>query len=507
MDSSSIDSIIQQKYGGGQENDHGKENSDQESKIIKGVDYLQKIGQLPLHIPVWKASDISEAIEKIVRKGVAGSEKLAEEFIKNKALIVEAIESNPRQVKRFINNVILAQSIFGKPIDELIVIQALDFRPEWKKFLDLITPDKVRTTFFSHENGFYQSYLDGKIKSKEDAEKSIKEKMHAQDIASVSNILIETFQELITHSDTLGGFLKVGGDKILLKIKNMAEHRKALEAMKVQEARVQEENKTMLEMLKAGKVAEFNKRRIMLTNQAGFQFYDFLSASLKDAYLSGANLSHADLSKADLSKADLSKTNLSHADLSKANLSKADLSKADLSKANLTGANLTGANLLNASLFGAILFEVNLSEADLSKADLSHADLSNTFLLKANLSEADLSNTFLLKADLTGANLTGANLLSAGLFGAELTRANLSEADLSNSIIIGLAGFSLNLLCTDANFDGAVIDDEKLLNHLHNYNAKKLPSAIKDKNELRNRLQKTGLKQEKIDHLLLYSQL
>ena len=36
-----------------------------------------------------------------------------------KSLIVKAIEPNPRQVKRFVNNIILAKEVFGKEIDTL----------------------------------------------------------------------------------------------------------------------------------------------------------------------------------------------------------------------------------------------------------------------------------------------------------------------------------------------------------------------------------------------------
>ena len=52
MDSESIDHIIKQKYG--------------EHSNIKGMDYLEKIVQLPFQIPVWNYKDITESIEKII---------------------------------------------------------------------------------------------------------------------------------------------------------------------------------------------------------------------------------------------------------------------------------------------------------------------------------------------------------------------------------------------------------------------------------------------------------
>jgi hypothetical protein len=116
MDSETINSLVKKKYG--------------EESAVKGLDYLQKIVQLPFHIPTWKEVDISSSISKIISKGLGGS-KLADDFEKDKGLIVKAVESNPRQVKRFINNIILAESVFGKPVDELIAVQALNFRQEW----------------------------------------------------------------------------------------------------------------------------------------------------------------------------------------------------------------------------------------------------------------------------------------------------------------------------------------------------------------------------------------
>lgn len=109
MDSGSIDSIIKEKYGEG-------------SDVKKGLNYLQKIVQLPFKVPTWKEKDISSSIGKIISRGLEGSD-LVGEFEKNNELIVNAVQLNPTEVKRFINNVILAESviiIIDKHIDRLI---------------------------------------------------------------------------------------------------------------------------------------------------------------------------------------------------------------------------------------------------------------------------------------------------------------------------------------------------------------------------------------------------
>ncbi len=108
MDSESINSIIRKKYG---------------DDFSKGLDYMQKIVQLPFQIPTWKEVEISKSISKIISFGLKDS-ILADQFEKNKQLIVKAIRLNPREIKRFINNVILAKMVLGKPIHELIAVQA-----------------------------------------------------------------------------------------------------------------------------------------------------------------------------------------------------------------------------------------------------------------------------------------------------------------------------------------------------------------------------------------------
>jgi uncharacterized protein YjbI with pentapeptide repeats len=188
-----------------------------------------------------------------------------------------------------------------------------------------------------------------------------------------------------------------------------------------------------LELLKAGEVEEWNRRR-----KSGETISDLSRAHLSGANLSGANLSEADLSHADLSRAhlsgaDLSRANLSGANLSGANLSGANLSEANLSRAHLKHADLSRANLRHADLSRANLSHANLVEADLSRAHLSHADLSRANLSHANLVEADLSHANLVDADLSEAVLSEAVLSGADLSHADLSRADLVNANLSFS--------------------------------------------------------------------------
>lgn len=90
--------------------------------------------------------------------------------------------------------------------------------------------------------------------------------------------------------------------------------------------------------------------------------------------------------------------------------------------------------------------------------------LSGANLLHADLSQANLSNADLSQANLTHANLTKANLDSSLILGAGMPT---KEEDYPR--------------CENANFENAIIDDEKLSKYLHNSNAKNVPPAVKDK--------------------------
>ena len=69
-----------------------------------GGSTMQKIVQLPFQIPRQKEADITEYINEIISKTLESN--LVDEF-KNNDLILKAVQLNPREVKRFVNNVIL----------------------------------------------------------------------------------------------------------------------------------------------------------------------------------------------------------------------------------------------------------------------------------------------------------------------------------------------------------------------------------------------------------------
>ena len=100
---------------------------------ISGDQYIRKIIQIPIVIQEWNASDTEKLVENISKKL---GEKYSEIINQNKKLITVGVEANPREVKRFINNFIVAYEIYTynteiKP-KELLALQAIRLR--WNNF-------------------------------------------------------------------------------------------------------------------------------------------------------------------------------------------------------------------------------------------------------------------------------------------------------------------------------------------------------------------------------------
>ena len=233
---------------------------------------------------------------------------------------------------------------------------------------------------------------------------------------------------------------------------------------------------TLLELLLAQNVAEFNGRRgqrvtldLFAADLANLELpgIDLSGANLEKADFSSANLTGANLSKATLVGADFTGARLTRvvaiksrlreaylggADLAFAELSGADLSEADLSAANLNDARLAGARLREVSARHASFDRADLSEAKAAAADLREADFIGATLREADLSRATLDGASFEDANLAGVRLTGASLKGVRLFNTRLTGADLSTADLSGALVDDSTDF------TGADLTDAILD-------------------------------------------------
>ncbi|HUT06274.1 MAG TPA: P-loop NTPase fold protein [Nitrosopumilaceae archaeon] len=118
---------------------------------IKGDDYIKKIIQIPIKIPAWSQANMIDLLEtKIVPKL---NEEYGRFLNQNARIVSKVVGSNPRQLKRFINNVIVAFETFsnkGKPddwiVEEIFLVQIL--KTEWMDFYKEFSRDKTFHEFF-----------------------------------------------------------------------------------------------------------------------------------------------------------------------------------------------------------------------------------------------------------------------------------------------------------------------------------------------------------------------
>ena len=436
-------------------------------KSNEGEHYIKNLIQVPITLPKWSNQDTVKLVREFIKKGMI-HDKFKDVVDKNIELISVAIENNPREIKRFLNNFIVAHEIFSskknfekkelifsskKNFDakELLVIQAIHLR--WKKFYNILV--RSDQSFFKGLDKYLKMDDETRFKSLD-----LYEGKKDDDDMKIWKVL----RDFKTDSD-LWNFLVKNSDTIR-NIQDWSLYRLAIEVVVEPTALHRKTiNYEAVRLLQSGKINEFNDKRAI-----EFKILSLRDADLRDADLMGANLSRSDLDGADL-----------------------------------MGANLSGADLMGANLSGARLVGTNLGGVDLADARLWGANLVSTRLWGANLRDAHLVGAKLLGANLGGARLEGANLGGARLAGVDLGGADLKHTELTNSIIINPNYESLSI-DSSTEFNNATIDDPQFIDYITQY-TRNVPQKIKDKKKLRRELAKKGVSEEIIEDLLTISKL
>jgi uncharacterized protein YjbI with pentapeptide repeats len=542
----SIDSIIKSKYG--------------ENTKINGMDYLQKMVQLPFQIPVWGTQDLSNTIATMISKSGISKTDFPKILDREKSIeiIMRVAQLNPRDVKRFVNSIILSLYVYKESIediDKIIAVQAFYFRGnEWIDFLKLLVPFWTRTSFLKyfimllkiHE---YKSEISTLADLKKVINGGIKE-------FALDKSILDIFKKLISLGDNdLFDYLRIASE-ILIKIDKMNKYLRIEETVPLadtSEFSRDIDSEKQYRLLSDGEIIKFNEYK---AKQRGNSHLPYLQlpidvkgegketsingvklngVNLSRSFLFGAEMAYADLSDADLSDADLSLASLNNANLSWANMKSTDLTDASLWGANLSRANLqfgkllrtdfTQANLAHANLYIArsegahfdsaklvgadlrgIFTDASFSEANLTRANLFQANLvragldanlTRANLMEANMTEADLTYATLAEADLTEANLTWADLTDA-----DLTRANLTWADLTDAALVNITSFE-GLKIKGSKFDNAVIDNPDFIDYLtKEKTAENIPKCVESKSELKIKLKEKNFSDDTSDLIL-----
>jgi uncharacterized protein YjbI with pentapeptide repeats len=444
---------------------------------IDGERYIKKLIQVPITLPKWSNQDIVRLVKDLIKKGMI-HDKFKDVVDKNIELISVAIDNNPREIKRFLNNFFVACEIFsgkknfeakelifsGKKnfeAKELLVVQAVHLR--WNKFYNIIV--KSDESFFRGLDKYLKMDEETRLKSLD---------LYEEKKDEIDTKVWKVLRDFKTDSD-LWDFL-VKNSNTLRNVRDWSMYSRAIEvAIEPTGIPGKTVNYEAVKLLQSGKINEFNDKRAI----------EFKILSIREADLRDADLRDADLRDADLMGA--------------------NLSGADLDGADLMGANLSGADLMGANLSGARLVGTNLGGADLVGARLWGANLISTRLWGANLRDAHLVGAKLMGANLGGARLVGANLGGARLIGVDLGGADLKHTELTNSIIINPHYESLTVN-SSTEFNNAIIDDSQFIDYITQY-TRNVPQKIKDKKKLRRELAKKGVSKENIEDLLSISKL
>ncbi len=104
---------------------------------VQGEDYIKKIIQIPIKIPTWSQENIDDLILNKIKKNL--HEEYTNFLCENSNLIAKIVDYNPRQLKRFINSVIIAFEAFTSQKDspkikfnEIFLLKVL--QSEWPDF-------------------------------------------------------------------------------------------------------------------------------------------------------------------------------------------------------------------------------------------------------------------------------------------------------------------------------------------------------------------------------------
>ncbi len=112
---------------------------------ISGDDYIKKIIQIPIKIPSWTKESIIDLINTTI------TPRLNSDYTKflsqNSSMVAKVVDYNPRQLKRFINNVIVAFETFASKQDspeiqfnDIFLVKIL--KSEWPDFYQELVSNK-----------------------------------------------------------------------------------------------------------------------------------------------------------------------------------------------------------------------------------------------------------------------------------------------------------------------------------------------------------------------------
>lgn len=324
---------------------------------IGEAEYLDKIVQMPFHIPPVEPGCMDGFVKSLLSKEL---EECCE-------VLVEFLGNNPRSVKRFINtltlNHLMARDILNEKNDDepydprvlaLILLIQLTNKSLYRRLV--LKPEVLHslgrpTEELSEEEA---KEVEQEFSSQPELRTAMKfvalprpARLEEYIYLAVVTGVSESSSKTPIGKWPERGFKKISSEEIE---RILMKHKEWVESGREQ-----------------GQRADFSKCDLFRENLSES---NLIEAKLRGANLRGANLIGADLRGADLSEANLRGADLRRADLREGTLSGANLRGAYFSEANLTGADLIGADFVGTYLLGADLKDSNITQKQLKQAVL-----------------------------------------------------------------------------------------------------------------------------------------
>ena len=300
---------------------------------FSGIDYIKKMIQLQFDLPVINEGDVRDFMENEL--------KIEKELKENLEPIIAGLESNQREIKRFINSLnlmrMLGESIEIEGYEEELLIK-------WS-LLNFSSKDFI------------------------------------EEVNKNSGLIIEMEKISMMENDKREKYIEILDESYKKLCKIFIEDEKILKILQSGEKKFEKTDIRGYIFLSSVAPKEPEEtRELEIGPKTDLRRADLRGKDLHGRDLRGADLREANLRGADLRGVDLREANLRGADLREANLREAILGEANLQGADLRGADLRGANLWVADLQGANLRVADLRGADLPGANLQGADLGRAII-------------------------------------------------------------------------------------------------------------------------------
>jgi hypothetical protein len=417
---------------------------------INGEQYIKKIIQIPINLPKWNKYDVISLLKNFVKKGIV-NEKYIEIIGKNIELISTAIENNPREIKRFLNDFIVINEILIKDVNlksyELLLLQTLRLR--WKNLYEMLLDD----------GKYIANELDKYCNLTETDRITILNSDMSPENGKNYNSHLKKILENYKSDSNLWDLLNKNV-KTLKNIDNWELYRRA-SIVGINELGPKSTSEESLKILKSGKIYLFNKKR----SENPSEYLDFAYANLKNADLRGANLEDVYLGDALLHNA--------------------VFEDGKFENINFENSILTGGRFIRSRLKN-----INLKESQLDDSYFREADLQNIQFDKANLKGSKIIYTNFVDISLIGADLSNAILINP-------THSEIYSNDRKFKV----------KLDEKTLFNNSIIDDPGFVQFISTYTKHTPNYKIENIKQLRQMLEERGIIKWKIEEYLKYSRL